>query len=57
MEITHIKQGLLSKHLFQRAQQNGGCRKPLGDAKFVQKLMLFSYPIELKHSLKQFVPI
>ena len=27
MEITDIKCGLLSKHLFQRTQQHGGCYK------------------------------
>ena len=34
-EITDIKFRLLSKHLFQRTQQHGGCTKPLSNAKFM----------------------
>ena len=30
VEITDIKCGFLSKHLFQRTQQHGSCKKPLG---------------------------
>ena len=35
VEITDIKCGLLSKHLFERTQQHGGCTMPLGNNKFV----------------------
>ena len=35
VEITDIKCGLLSKHLFQRTQHHGGFTKPLGNDKFV----------------------
>ena len=34
-EITDIKFGLFSKHLFQRTQQHGGSTKPLSNDKFV----------------------
>ena len=35
LETTDIKYGLLSKHLFERTQQHGGCTKPQGNDLFV----------------------
>ena len=35
VEITDVKYGLFSKHLFQRTQHHGGFTKPLGNDKFV----------------------
>ena len=51
MEITDIKYRLLSKHLFQRR----GCTKPLGNDKFVSKIIFPSYNMDQKHSSKQVV--
>ena len=44
--ITGMKQALLPKHLFQRIQIHGGCKKSSGKDKFVQKLMPSSYQME-----------
>ena len=35
VKTVDIKWGHLSKHLFERTQQHGGCSKPLGNVKFV----------------------
>ena len=45
VEIRDIKCGLLSKYLLQKTQQYGGCTKPLGNDKFVEK-MSPSYQME-----------
>ena len=55
MKITDIKCGLLPKHLFQRTQQHGGCIKPVGNNKFVQKILFPVITWNKKHSLKQVV--
>ena len=46
VEMTDVKCGLLSKHLFQRAQQHGGFTKPLGNNRFLWKVMPSSYHME-----------
>ena len=51
-EIAAIKYGVLSKHLFQRTQQNGGCSKPQGNNKFVSKTISSSYHMEQKTFIK-----
>ena len=57
VEITIIKCGLLSKHLLQCTQQNGGCTKPLGNDKFVflKKILCPVITQNKKHSSKQVV--
>ena len=37
VKITDIEYGLASKHLFQRMQQHGGCRKALDNNKSILK--------------------
>ena len=41
-----VQRGLLSKDLFQRTQQHGGCIKTLCNDKFGQKIMSSSYHME-----------
>ena len=53
MEIMDIKYGLLSKHLFERTQQHGGCTKPLGNYKVVQKILFAVITWNEKYSSKQ----
>ena len=48
VEVTDIKYGLLSKYLFHRTQQHGGCKKPQGYDQFVSKIMSSNYHIEQK---------
>ena len=57
MKIVHIKCGLLSKHLFQRTQQHGGCTKPPSNDKFAQKILFPAITWNKKHSSKQVVPM
>ena len=53
-----MKYGLLSKHLFQTAQQHGGYIKPRGNDKFTyNKECLPVIKRNKKHSLKQVVTI
>ena len=50
-----MKCGLLSKHLFERTQQQSGCTKPLGNDKFVYKILFRVITWNEKHWLKQAV--
>ena len=56
VELTDIKRGPFSKHLFQRTQQHGGCTKPLGSDKFQQDNNAFqlSYGIKNIHQSKMY---
>ena len=54
-EITDIKCDLLSKNLFERTQQHGGCTKPLGNDRFVQKIISSIHHMEQKTLMKQVV--
>ena len=46
VEIMNIKYGLYSKYLFQRTQQHDSYTKPVGNHKFVQKIISSSYHTE-----------
>ena len=46
VEIMNIKYGLFSKYLFQRTQQHDSYTKPVGNDKFVQKIISSSYHTE-----------
>ena len=46
VEIMNIKYGLYSKYLFQRTQQHDSYTKPVGNHKFIQKIISSSYHTE-----------
>ena len=55
VEITDIKWKNISKHLLQRTQQFGGCTKPLGNNKLVQKILFPVITWNEIHSSKQVI--
>ena len=46
IEMTGIKYGFLSKHLFQRTHQHGGSNKYLDIDEFIKKTIPCTYHIE-----------
>ena len=47
-----IKCGLHSKHLFQRTQEHGGPSEPLGNNKFLLKILSSSYHMKQNAFIK-----
>ena len=51
-----MKYGLLSKHLFQRAQQHDSCKNLLGNKDLCEKFLYQIITWKKEHSSKQAVP-